>query len=154
MSDGWMNEKLPDMSFNHGVLKQNQKCDVMWSCVLIVIPFANKHTTHDLNEMMMMKWLLLNQSNHQREMWKLCSSLLWNVDDCVVVIVTNIKPNQESNTFFHIESNEGRECASETIHACARLKYDCGHVDSIPGRTPRFVIPLNKSPTSIPLISE
>ncbi len=66
-----------------------------------------------------------------------------DVDDCVVVVVMNInsihkpqiKSNQESNTFFHISSNEGRECASETIHACARLKYDCGHPDSIPGRT-------------------
>ena len=85
-----------------------------------------------------------------------------DVDDCVVVIVMNInsihkhqiKPNQESNTFFHIESNEGRECASETIHACARLKYDCGHVDSIPGRTPSSTIFLNKSVTLETLISE
>ena len=86
--------------------------------------------------------------------WRICSSLLWNVDDCVVVIVTNIKPNQESNTFFHISSNEGRECASETIHACARLKYDCGHVDSIPGRTPSEVIKWNKSAVLETLISE
>jgi hypothetical protein len=64
MSDGWRNERLPDMSFNHGVLKQIPKCDVM--CVDCVFPFTNKHTIHDLNEMMMMKWLLLNQSNHQR----------------------------------------------------------------------------------------
>ena len=63
MSDVWMNEKLSDMSFNHGVLKQIPKCGVM--CVLIVIPLTNQHTIHDLNEMMMMKWLLLNQSNHQ-----------------------------------------------------------------------------------------
>ena len=86
--------------------------------------------------------------------WWICSSLLWNVDDCVVVIVMNVKYDQESNTFFHIESNEGRECASETIHAWARFKYDCGHVDSIPGRTPSETIFPNKSDGFETFISE
>ena len=73
---------------------------------------------------------------------------------CVVMIVLNIKSNQESNTFFHISSNEGRECQSSTIHAWARLKYDCGQLDSIPGRTPSEVIKWNNSPMLETLISE
>ena len=85
-----------------------------------------------------------------------------DVDDCVVVIVINInsiksnqiKSNQESNTFFHISENEGRECASSTMHACARLKYDCGQPDSIPGRTPSETIFLNRSDGLETLISE
>ena len=85
-----------------------------------------------------------------------------DVDDCVVVVVMNInsikthqiKSNQESNTFFHISENEGRECASSTMHACARLKYDCGQDDSIPGRTPSEVIKWNKSAMLETLISE
>ena len=53
--------------------------------------------------------------------------------------------NQESNTFLHISSNEGRECGSSTKQADKRLKYDCGHSDSILGRSPFFVIEANKS---------
>ena len=49
--------------------------------------------------------------------------------------------NQESNTVLQISSNEGRECGSSAKHADARLKYDCGHSDSMCGRSPSDTIP-------------
>ena len=55
----------------------------------------------------------------------------------------------ELKTFKHISENEGRECGSETMHACERFKYDCGQSDSNDGRTSRVVIPFNSSPISI-----
>ena len=57
--------------------------------------------------------------------------------------------NHELKTFEHISENEGRECGSETMHACERFKYDCGQSDSNDGRTSRVAIPLNSSPISI-----
>ena len=62
--------------------------------------------------------------------------------------------NQESNTVLQISSNEGRECGSSTKQAEARLKYDCGHSDSIRGRSPRVVMSLNRSLASLFTISE
>ena len=62
--------------------------------------------------------------------------------------------NQESNTFLQISSNEGRECGSSTKHADARLKYDCGHSDSIRGRSPSSKIRLNNSDGFVTFISE
>ena len=62
--------------------------------------------------------------------------------------------NQESKTVLQISSNEGRECGSSTKQADARLKYDCGHSDSICGRSPRVVMSLNKSRASLLSISE
>ena len=62
--------------------------------------------------------------------------------------------NQESNTVLHISSNEGRECGSSTKQAEKRLKYDCGHSDSIRGRSPRVVMSLNRSLASLFTISE
>ena len=38
--------------------------------------------------------------------WMICSSLLWNVDDCVVVIVMNTKPNQIKNQTHSSISNQ------------------------------------------------
>ena len=46
---------------------------------------------------------------------------------------------QQLNSFLHISSNEGRECGSSTKHADKRLKYDCGHSDSIRGRSPSTI---------------
>ena len=62
--------------------------------------------------------------------------------------------NQESNTVLQISSNEGRECGSSAKQADARLKYDCGHSDSMCGRSPRVVMSLNRSPASLFSISE
>ena len=70
------------------------------------------------------------------------------------VIKRNQLFNQESNTFLHISSNEGRECGSSTKQADKRLKYDCGHSDSTRGRSPRVVMSLNKSLCSLFSISE
>ena len=69
----------------------------------------------------------------------------------VVVMNENEKNerNHESKTFKHISENEGRECASETMHACERFKYAWGQSDSNDGRTSRVVIPFNSSPISI-----
>ena len=64
-----------------------------------------------------------------------------------------MKRNQESKTFLHISSNEGRECGSSTKQTEARLKYDCGHSDWMLGRSPLVVMSLNKSPGSTPTIS-
>ena len=62
--------------------------------------------------------------------------------------------NQESKTLLQISSNEGRECGPSTKHADARLKYDCGHSDSMCGRSPRVAMSLNRSPGSLFTISE
>ena len=62
--------------------------------------------------------------------------------------------NQESKTVLQISSNEGRECGSSTKQADARLKYDCGHSDSMCGRSPRVVMSLNRSLASLFSIPE
>ena len=49
--------------------------------------------------------------------------------------------NQEQNTVLQISSNEGRGCGSSPKQADARLKYDCGHSDSMCGRSPSSTIP-------------
>ena len=60
----------------------------------------------------------------------------------------------ELKTFEHISENEGRECGSETMHACDRFKYDCGQSDSIHGRSPSSKIRLNNSDGLETLTSE
>ena len=62
--------------------------------------------------------------------------------------------NQELNTVLQISSNEGRECGSSTKHAEKRLKYDCGHSDSMCGRSPCFTIETNSSDGFFTFISE
>ena len=52
-----------------------------------------------------------------------------------------LEGDQEPNTVLLISSNEGRECGSSAKQADARLKYDCGHSDSMCGRSPSSTIP-------------
>ena len=67
----------------------------------------------------------------------------------LVLVMNGNERNHELKTFSRISPNEGRECGSETMHACERFKYDCGQSDSNDGRTSRVVIPFNSSPISI-----
>ena len=69
---------------------------------------------------------------------------------CLVLLVVmneneKNERNHELKTFEHISENEGRECASETMHACERFKYDCGQSDPMLGRSPSSKIRLNNS---------
>ena len=83
--------------------------------------------------------------------------VLWNEISVSIIMFVSLSGvnkrkqlfNQESNTFLHISSNEGRECGSSTKQADKRLKYDCGHSDSTRGRSPRVVMSLNRSPASL-----
>ena len=88
--------------------------------------------------------------------------VLWNQVSVSIIMLVSLSGvnkrkqlfNQESNTVLQISSNEGRECGSWTKHAEARLKYDCGHSDSMCGRSPRVVMSLNRSLASLFIISE
>ena len=87
--------------------------------------------------------------------------VLWNEMSVSIIMFVSLSGvnkrkqlfNQESNTVLHISSNEGRECGSSAKQAEARLKYDCGHSDSMCGRSPRVVISLNRSLASLFSIS-
>ena len=88
--------------------------------------------------------------------------VLWNGISVSIIMFVSLSGvikrkqlfNHESNTFLHISSNEGRECGSSTKQAEARLKYDCGHSDSIRGRSPCFTIEANNSDVFVTFISE
>ena len=88
--------------------------------------------------------------------------VLWNemsVSIIMIVCLSGVNKrkqlfNQESKTLLQISSNEGRECASSTKQADKRLKYDCGHSDSMCGRSPSDVMSLNKSLASLFSIPE
>ena len=75
--------------------------------------------------------------------------VLWNEMSVSIIMLVSLSGvnkrkqlfNQELNTFLHISSNEGRECGSWTKQADERLRYDCGHSDSIRGRSPSSTIP-------------
>ena len=88
--------------------------------------------------------------------------VLWNEMSVEIIMFVSLSGvikrkqlfNQESNTLLQISSNEGRECGSSIKQADERLKYDCGHSDSMCGRSPRVVMSLNRSPGSLFTISE
>ena len=81
------------------------------------------------------------------------NDVLWNEISVSIIMFVSLSGvnkrkqlfNQESNTFLHISSNEGRECGSLSQQDAIRIAYDDGQSDSICGRSPCSTIPRNNS---------